>query len=250
MAWRRYDVFLSYARADAGRVQPMLDQLRSRGYRVFFDVESIDPGQLWKKRLDRSIRASRTLVLCWSENARGSDFITFEYSRAEALGKPVFPWLLDGTPLPAMLELQGIVGHDGASAAAALGPYLGWTLARRRRLQAIVAVVVFVALAFGLWRGVHPPPPPPWEFQGAVTDRQTQMPIRGVEVDVEIDQGEKLVATTDAQGNYLLRLPQPQPKTITILFRKEGYQAEHPMKVLTGQPFNIDMAKLKQSEMP
>ncbi len=104
----KYDVFLSYSRADTERVGPLRDELRRMGYRVFFDVQSIDPGEKWKDRLDRSIRASRTLVLCWSERTRGSEYITFEYSRAEALHKPVLPWLLDQTPLPAMLEVQGI----------------------------------------------------------------------------------------------------------------------------------------------
>ena len=47
--------------------------------------QSIDPGEEWKRRLERSIRASRALVPCWSEHTRGSDYITFEYSRAEAL---------------------------------------------------------------------------------------------------------------------------------------------------------------------
>jgi hypothetical protein len=245
MPWTRYDVFLSYSRSDAKRVQPLLDELRRHGYRVFFDVQSIDPGQQWKKRLERSIRASRTLVLCWSEHARGSDYITFEYSRAEALHKPVFPWLLDGTPLPAMLELQGINDPDGAKVAAALRPYLGWPLARRRTVHILGALVMAIALVFGVWRGTHPPPPPPWEFQGEVIDRQTQIPIAGVEVDVETDQGGKQIARTDAQGKYVVRLPQPQPKTVTVLYRKDGYEAEHPINVLTGQPFNMDMAKLK-----
>jgi len=246
MAWTRYDVFLSYSRTDSERIQPLLHELRRLGYSVFFDVQSIDPGQQWKKRLDQSIRASRTLVLCWSEHARGSDYITFEYSRAESLGKPIFPWLLDQTPLPAMLELQGINDPDGAKVAAALGPYLGWTLTRRRAVQALVAAAMVIALAFGVWRGTHPPPPLPWEFQGEVTDRQTRMPIAGVEVDVETDGGDRHVAQSDAQGRYRLLLPHPQPKTVEILFRKDGYQAEHPINVLTGQPFNEDMEQLGQ----
>jgi hypothetical protein len=237
----RYDVFLSYSRADTERVQPLLAELRSLGYRVFFDVESIDPGEQWKKRLDRSIRASRALVLCWSEHARGSDYITFEYARAEALHKPVFPWLLDRTPLPAMLEIQGINESDGTKVAASLRPYLGWPQTRRRALMAAAAVVVAIVLAFGIWRGLQPPPP--WEFQGEIYDRETRMPIAGVEVVVVTAQGEKRTQT-DAQGKYDLLLPQPQPKSIPILFRKDGYEAEHPINVLTSQPFNTDMAKL------
>ena len=106
MAMVKYDVFFSYSRADTERVAPLRDELRRLGYRVFFDVQSIDPGEQWKRRLERSIRASRALVLCWSQNTRGSDYITFEYSRAEAMRKPVLPWLLDDTPLPAMLRFR------------------------------------------------------------------------------------------------------------------------------------------------
>lgn len=241
MLWPRYDVFLSYSRSDTERVQPLLDELRRLGYRVFFDVQSIDPGEKWKKRLDRSIRASRTLVLCWSEHAHGSDYITFEYSRAEALHKPVFPWILDRTPLPPMLEIQGINDPDAAKVAAALRPRLGWTLTRRRMLQGLAAVVMAMALAFGIWRGVQPPPP--WELQGEIYDRETRMPIAGVEVIANSDQGEKHTQT-DAHGKYVLLLPPPQPKNITILLRKDGYEAEHPLHVLTGQPFNTDMVKL------
>jgi hypothetical protein len=94
MFMAKYDVFLSYSRADTERVTPLRDELRRMGYRVFFDVQSIDPGEEWKRRLERSISASRTMVLCWSEHTRGSDYITFEYSRAEALHKPLLPWLL------------------------------------------------------------------------------------------------------------------------------------------------------------
>jgi hypothetical protein len=242
MPWTRYDVFLSYSRTDAERVQPLLNELRRHGYHVFFDVQSIDPGQQWKKRLEHSIHASRALILCWSEHARGSDYITFEYSCAGALHKPVFPWLLDPTPLPAMLELQGINDPDGAKVAAALRPYLGWTLARRRTLQALATLVVAVALAFGVWRGTHPPPPPPWELQGEVIDLQTQMPLAGVEVDVNPDQDDNQIAQTDAQGKYMVRLPQPQPKMIKLRFRKEGYKGES-FNVQTDQPFTEHMVK-------
>jgi len=124
----KYDVFLSYSRADTERVAPLRDELRRLGYEVFFDVQSIDPGEQWKRRLERSIADSRAIVLCWSENTRGSEYITFEYSRGEALHKPILPWLLDKTPLPAMLEVQGITTADPAQAAAQLKPALGWPL--------------------------------------------------------------------------------------------------------------------------
>ena len=126
------------------------------GYRVFFDVQSIDPGEEWKRRLERSISASRTLVLCWSEHTRGSEYITFEYSRAEALHKPILPWLLDKTPLPAMLEVQGITNPDAAQAAAQLKRALGWTLGRRRKFSAAIGVLVACLAGLALWFALRP----------------------------------------------------------------------------------------------
>ncbi len=185
----KYDVFLSYSRADTERVAPLRDELRRMGYRVFFDVQSIDPGAKWKSRLERSIRASRALVLCWSEHTRGSDYITFEYSRAEALHKPILPWLLDKTPLPAMLEVQGITAADAAQVAAQFGPALGWPLGRRRGAWLVVAVIAAALLGVVAWHISHPPLPPPWQFSAAVTDRVTGVPVSGVEVDAQIGQG-------------------------------------------------------------
>ena len=236
----RYDVFLSYSRADTARVQPLLDELRALGYSVFFDVQSIVPGEQWKPRLERSINASRTLVLCWSENTRNSEYITFEYSRAEALHKPILPWLLDKTPLPAMLEVQGIPTSDPAQVAAALRPVLGRTLNRRRQFQAILAAVFVILIAIGVWHMLQPPPP--WEFHGQVIDRISRVGIADVEVDATAS-GPALVTHTDAAGNFDFRLPQPQPKYLHLIFRKAGYTGDSDM-VPTTKPFITDMEKL------
>lgn len=238
----RYDVFLSYSRADSERVRPLRDALRGMGYRVFFDVQSIDPGSPWKKRLERAIRESRTLVLCWSENARGSDYISFEYSRAEALHKPVIPWLLDKTPLPAMLEVQALTSPDAEQAAEALRPALGWTLHQRRWLQFAVAALVVALVAVGVWWQLRPPPP--WQFRGEVTDRQTSMPIAGVEVDIISGNQVEASTLTNARGHFDIHLPQPRPQTIHVRFRKAGYEAEEPLNIPSGKPWNMDMARL------
>jgi hypothetical protein len=72
-------------------------------------------------------------------------------------------------------------------------------------LQTLAAVVMAIALVFCMWRGAHPPPPPPWEFEGVVTDRPTQMPIAGVEMGLETGQGDKHIAHTDADGVIRIR---------------------------------------------
>ncbi|MGP8186454.1 MAG: TIR domain-containing protein [Terracidiphilus sp.] len=239
----RYDVFFSYSRADTERVAPLREELRRRGYRVFFDVQSIDPGEQWKRRLERSIAASRALVLCWSQNTRSSEYITFEYSRAEAMHKPVLPWLLDSTPLPAMLEVQGITAADPAQVAAQLSTALGWPLPRRRKLLAALAALAAVLLGLALWIALRPPPP--WKFQGEVTDRATRMPIPGVEVDVMDGNAVRQSVLTDAQGRYDLSLPQPKRNFIQLRFRKNGYGGDQ-LSVSSNalQPFPEDMDKI------
>jgi hypothetical protein len=54
----RYDIFLSYSRADSDRVAPLRDELRRLGYRVFFDVQSIDPSSPWRQRLSSNAPVS------------------------------------------------------------------------------------------------------------------------------------------------------------------------------------------------
>ncbi|WP_348263925.1 toll/interleukin-1 receptor domain-containing protein [Telmatobacter sp. DSM 110680] len=241
MSKAKYDVFLSYSRADTERVAPLLDELRRMGYCVFFDVQSIDPGEQWKRRLERSVRASRALVLCWSEHARGSDYITFEYSRAEALQKPVFPWLLDRTPLPAMLEVQGITTVDVAQVAAQLKRSLGWTVGRRRKLWAALAVMAAGLTGIALWFVVRPPPP--WQFSAQVTDRVTGVPVSGVEVDVVVGQSKMNRAFTGPDGLCTIRLPQPKSSTVHIFLRKQGYERDEAV-VPSNKIFITDMEKL------
>lgn len=241
----KYDIFLSYSRADTERVAPLRDELRKLGYRVFFDTESIEAGEQWKRRLERSIRASRTLVLCWSKNVLGHEFITFEYSRAEALHKRVLPWLLDDTPLPQMLEIQGIPTADPVQVAAKLKPALGWPLAQRRKLQVALGVVAAILIGIAIWYVRRPPPPPPWwDFKGQVTDRNTAMPIPGVTVQfIDSNGAPGRSTTTDAQGDFDLSLPPPEPQTIHVIFRKDGYAPEQPLFIPTGKFWPMDLAK-------
>jgi hypothetical protein len=237
-----YDVFLSYSRADGDRVKPLRDELRRLGYRVFFDVQSIDPGERWKDRLDRSIRASRTLVLCWSQNARGSDYITFEYSRAEALHKPVFPWLLDATPLPPMLDIQGVPSSNPAEVASKLRPRLGWPMRLRWTRLAIVMLVVIAALSWFSWKEAHPQP---WNFTGRVVDMQT---LEGIpNASVTVLSGTQRQVLTDASGTYHLELPRPQSKFIHLRCTKSGYQGEERSFNTNKPPDDWLLVKLKSS---
>lgn len=240
MNWIRYDVFISYSHEDSASTDALAEALRQHGYSVFCDKESIVVGERWKIRLERAIRASRVCVLCWSEHARKSEYVPFEYSRAEGLRKPVLPWLLDATPLPAMIEIHGIKETDPAKAAEILRERVGWRLTVRRRMWALAVLLLIVGLGVTYWR-THLPPPP-WEFSGRIVDSETQFPIAGVEVDAEQHQ---FVTFTDRQGKYVLQLPSPRPKYINLVFLKQGYKGEVPVEVPSDVPFNTDMTRAR-----
>lgn len=232
MKLQRYDVFLSYSRADAERVRPLVEELRRLGYKVFFDVESIGVGERWKNRLESSIRTSRVLVLCWSAQAKGSEYVQFEYSKAEGLAKPVMPWLLDDTPLPAMVEIQAVAIKDPAAVAKALAARIGWTLTRRRWLSAGAGAAMGAA-ALAYWLR-----PQAYEFEGEVTDTDS-LPL--AEVDVAADTAS---AQTDAQGKFRLRLQGLQPEYVRLQFSKNGYRKES-RNAATGQAFRMALVKQK-----
>ena len=229
-----FDVFVSYAREDGPRVVLLVEELRRLRYRVFFDVESIRIGENWKQRLERSIKASRVLLLCWSAHAT-SDLIRFEYLKAEGLGNKVVPWLLDNTPLPAMFDLQAITAVDPTDVAAVLSKSVGWNLARRRFLGAGLAGIA-VAAGSGAWlvrietRG--------FELQGVVVDDQG-LPLAGAQVIAE-----SAAALTDSQGRYSLKCKGLQPEYIRLRFKKAGHKEEL-MNVSTEGLFRMVMVKMQ-----
>jgi hypothetical protein len=228
----RYDVFLSYSRADAEHVRPLVEELRGLGYKVFFDVESIGVGERWKNRLESSIRTSRVLVLCWSAQAKGSEYVQFEYSKAEGLGRPVMPWLLDDTPLPAMVEIQAVTIKEPPEVAKALATRIGWTLTRRRWLSAGAGAALGAA-ALGYWFR-----PQGYEFDGEVTDSDS-LPLAGVEVAAD-----RASVKTDAHGRFRLHLQGSQPEWVRVQFSKDGYQRES-RNAATGQTFRMALVKQK-----
>jgi hypothetical protein len=243
MFWLRYDVFISYSHKDATRTDALVVALRERGYRVFYDKESLVAGDRWKERLSQAIGASRVCLLCWSNSARQSEIVTYEYSRAEALRKPVLPWLLDATPLPQMIEIQGVTAIEPQEVVGCLLPRLGRTLTHRRLVQSALLIVVLAIVGLGIARRFQPPPP--WEFSGRVVDRDTRLPLAGVEVDAE---EYRFVTHTDRDGRFVLHMPQPKPKYLHLVLAKEGYLGFDSLTVLPDHIYNLDMTRLPHTE--
>src|SRR5512136_2953904 len=75
-----YDVFLSHNSQDKPRVRKLAERLKEAGLRVWFDEWVIRPGDDIYLAIERGLEASRTLVLCMSPAAFGSDWVSLERS--------------------------------------------------------------------------------------------------------------------------------------------------------------------------
>ncbi len=76
----QYDVFLSHNSADKPRGRRLAERLRPAGLLVWFDEWVIKAGDDIYLAIERGLEASRTLVLCLSPAALGSDWVSLERS--------------------------------------------------------------------------------------------------------------------------------------------------------------------------
>lgn len=140
---------------------------------------------------------------------------------------------MDGTPLPAMFDLQGITAADHTDVAAVLTKSIGLNLVRRRWLAAGTAGIVMLA-GSGAW--IARTKTQGFELQGVVLDDQG-LPLAGVEVVAE-----SASISTDAAGRYVLRFKGLKPDYASLRFRKVGYK-EEPMNVPTEGLFRMVMVR-------
>ena len=169
-------------------------------------------------------------MLCWSAQAKVSEYVQFEYARAEGLGKHVMPWLLDDTPLPAMVEIQAIASSDVSVVAAALATAIGWNLTRRRWLAGVTSAALG-ATVLAIWQR-----PRSFELEGVVTDTDN-LPLAGVLVGIDNNS-----AKTDTLGRFTIRLHGTRPAWVTLQFTKDGYQPES-RNAATGEVFRMALVR-------
>ena len=76
--------FISYASHDRDKVLRVLQGLRKGrpDLDVFFDVESLRSGEHWEARIAKEIEARDILYLCWSNSARLSKWVNYEWRYA------------------------------------------------------------------------------------------------------------------------------------------------------------------------
>ncbi len=97
-------VFLSHSHLDRETVAYIENILQKNGVSTFLDQHQIVPGQELKSRLDMGLLWCDKFILFWSAHAQVSDFVQWEWKRAQRLMKDIVPYALDKTPLPSRLK--------------------------------------------------------------------------------------------------------------------------------------------------
>lgn len=70
--------FISYSHADAEKIRFIAEGFRIQGIDYFFDEHSLRTGDNYPKVIDEYISSCDVFVLCWSENAKSSDWVRRE----------------------------------------------------------------------------------------------------------------------------------------------------------------------------
>ncbi|HEX5871553.1 MAG TPA: N-acetylmuramoyl-L-alanine amidase [Longimicrobium sp.] len=87
------DIFISYAREDRGRVQPIAEALAQRGYGVWWD-KGLRGGEDYRDRIEEMLKTARCVVVAWSKDSVQSDFVLDEAGRGHRR-KVLLPVFLD-----------------------------------------------------------------------------------------------------------------------------------------------------------
>ncbi len=92
-----YDIFVSYSRKDGEVVQSVVDRLKAEGYRCWMDVDGIESGDAFKRKIVAAIKNSKSLLFFSSKDSNQSQWTLKEINVAVELRKLIIPVRLDGT---------------------------------------------------------------------------------------------------------------------------------------------------------
>ena len=111
-----FDVFLSYQRDDRARVRRLAERLKQSGLKVWFDAWQLKPGDDIYLAIEHGLERARTMVLCLSQSALSSDWVSMERSTVlfrdpTNRGRRFIPLLLSDCYLPDTLTRYRYVDY-------------------------------------------------------------------------------------------------------------------------------------------
>ncbi|HOD82579.1 MAG: hypothetical protein BWX88_00908 [Planctomycetes bacterium ADurb.Bin126] len=99
-------IFISYARKDAARIQPILDVLRKRGFHIWMDTEGIEGSDIWRQKIVQAIKACCAVLFFATRRSCGSRNVSKELAIADDERKPILPVFLEDGKISDELRYQ------------------------------------------------------------------------------------------------------------------------------------------------
>jgi len=186
------DVFLSYASEDRERACQVANAFEACGWSVWWDRKII-AGETFDQVIERELDAAKSVVVLWSKNSIGSEWVKNEASRAVERGVLV-PAIVDDVRPPLEFrrkQTANLVGWngdpkdsglqslcDGIAATAGrksppqtLYPVHSTVHSSSRRKWIVAAGLLLFAVGFGVyWRSMRSAEPTVVEKGGALAD--------------------------------------------------------------------------------
>ncbi|MGF1506851.1 MAG: TIR domain-containing protein [Chloroflexi bacterium] len=108
-------IFISFHHEDARVAETIQELLKTLDYDVWMFTERLRAGTSWRAAIDEGIQKCAAQIVVFSENARTSEYVTYEWSYALGLDRPVIPVVIgDHTEgIHPRLEKQNPLDYNG-----------------------------------------------------------------------------------------------------------------------------------------
>lgn len=101
------EFFISHSRTDGDFAELLKLKLQEKGLGAWIDTDRLGPGVDWQQEVDDAIRRSAVVIAIMSEDARRSEYVTYEWAFAWGAGIRIVPLMLRETQLhPRLATLQ------------------------------------------------------------------------------------------------------------------------------------------------
>lgn len=142
-------IFISYAREDEARIQPLVRALENQGWSVFWD-RRIPAGQTWRSYIGKALSDASCVIAAWSRHSIVSNWVSEEAEEGKQRGVLV-PVLLDAVEPPIgfrSIQAADLVDWDGtetsltfqrlvADVAAIIGPASNTRMDKKQPVQTV-----------------------------------------------------------------------------------------------------------------
>jgi Flp pilus assembly protein TadD/TolB-like protein len=140
-------IFISYAKEDRSRIEPLVDTLGRHGHRAWWD-RLIEGGDEWAERIDTELARCQVVAVFLSRASVDSVWVRMEAQKAKRR-RTLLPFLLEPVVVPAEFgDVQAVPLYERTEPATqVLEAVEAFLQGRRRRRRLPAAALVLLALA-------------------------------------------------------------------------------------------------------